>query len=458
MNQDTPPEAQQADPASVIGRNRATLGDFFAKRAVYDLQPAVERHADAMVLPSLRIAVLREPAIGDEYGLRDRNARVVDGGAYTAEGEIIRGGLHRSGGLRFHMPRPDMAAALSACGPAGDDPVMEEGRWIYAGFLYGHFGHFLVESLGRLWALDRMRDWADGICWILPVPPRRNAAAFAEAVLKKRFIQDMLRRLGVDKELRVITRPTVFRRLAVPSLLMLNGPDSVAAGHPVFRRFVRRIGADRNDAPTLPGLYVSRAGMVGNGRFAEEERLEDAFASAGWQVLRPETRSVEEQVALYRAARQLVFAEGSALHLYAYVARPRQRVGIILRRLPAKMKFPNQLQGFGVAEVHVADAIAGILLPEEGEVEEERDPTYWNKAEIVLDHPRLGDWLVEAGFLDAAQRAEAWGWLDETPLPPEAPEGALFGPGMVPRSRLLPTPAAEGEAPGDDQPNQAGAA
>lgn len=457
MNEDPSPEAQPADMAEMIERNRAMLGDFFAKRAIYELQPTVERHADAVVLPSLRVAVLREPAIGVEYGIRDRNARVVDGGAYTAEGEIIRSALHRSGGLRFHMPRPDLAVALEACGPAGDDPVVEEGRWIYGGFLYGHFGHFLMESLGRLWALDRLRDWADGICWILPVPPRRNAAAFGDAVLKKRFIQDTLRLLGVDKELRVITRPTVFQRLAVPSLLMLNGPDSVAAGHPVFRRFIRRIAEDQAEPPTLPGLYVSRAALVGNGRFAEEERLEEAFAQAGWQVLRPETKSVPEQVALYRSARQLVFAEGSALHLYAYAARPRQRVGIILRRLPAKMKFPNQLHGFNVAEVHVADAIAGILLPDEQEAEEDRDPTYWNKAEIVLDHQHLGDWLVAHGFLDAAQRAEAWAWLDATPLPPEAPEGAMFGPGMVPRARLVQASAAEGEAQGDDQASTAGA-
>jgi hypothetical protein len=125
VNEDASPEAQPAELAEVIERNRAMLGDFFAKRAVYELQPTVERHADAVVMPSLRVAVLREPAIGVEYGLRDRNARVVDGGAYTAEGEIIRSALHRSGGLRFHMPRPDLAVALEACGPAGDDPVLE---------------------------------------------------------------------------------------------------------------------------------------------------------------------------------------------------------------------------------------------------------------------------------------------------------------------------------------------
>lgn len=441
-----PPTAPPpAGGEAVADQNRALLRRFLAEPIGYDEEPAIEHHEKAVVVPSLRSIALADPVIEAEYGYSSRAGIAVDGGPYTAAGAIIPRSLHRAG-ARVHMPRPDLAAALEACGPALSTPVTQRGRWLYGGGLHHHFGHFLTESLGRLWAMEPLRDWADGIVWTLASPRPGQAARFASQTLARPYVQDTLRLLGLDgKKLLVVIRPTIFEHLAVPSALMLNASADVAAGHPAFRRFVGRMAGEDGPA-TLPGLYVSRAALVPPARFAEEEALEQAFLRAGWQVLRPEDRSVPEQIALYRAARRLVFAEGSALHLYAYVARPEQRVGIILRRLPPKTKFAIQLQDSGVTEVHVADAIAGIALPADAASVKGRAATA-NQGSTVLDYRQLGDWLVQRGFLSAGERADAWGPLEAIPLPEEAPAEQTFGPFMVPRARLMPARATKPAPP-----------
>lgn len=433
-------QAAQAAPAPADQpeRNRALLRGFLARRIAFDAEPVIERHAEAIVLPALRANALADPALAAEYGL-EAATRIVDGGAYTAEGAIIPEGLHRAGG-RVHMPRPDLERGLMDQGAPRRAPFRRSGRWILGGSLHHHFGHFMMESLGRLWAMESLDGWAEGIVWTLAAPRAEGNARFAATLLQLPFVRDTLRLLGLGAlRHEVVLRPTAFEHLAVPSVLMLNGPPDVAAGHPAFRRFIRRLGEAPGgpQAGSLPGLYVSRAGLVAPARFAGEELLEQAFARAGWQVMRPEAMSVPDQIALYRAARRLVFAEGSALHLYAYVARPEQRVGILLRRLPAKAKFAEQLRGFGVTEVHVADAIAGIGLPDDATIVRGRGAGARHGA-TVLDYRVLGDWLVERGFLSTAERADAWAALDALPLPAEAPDGVATGPFMVPRQRSMP--------------------
>jgi hypothetical protein len=61
-------------------------------------------------------------------------------------------------------------------------------------------------------------------------------------------------------------------------------------------------------------------------------RSSTTWEAHGYTIIRPETMSLSRQIIAYNAVEELVFAEGSALHLYAPVARPDQRVFVIWRR------------------------------------------------------------------------------------------------------------------------------
>jgi len=50
-----------------------------------------------------------------------------------------------------------------------------KGRYLFAGQLWYHFGHYMVESLSRLWALDHLDEKPDGIIFIPKRPGGRPA-------------------------------------------------------------------------------------------------------------------------------------------------------------------------------------------------------------------------------------------------------------------------------------------
>jgi hypothetical protein len=324
-----------------------------------------------------------------------RGSLVFDGGLYDAAGRILQTGIHL-GGNRRHLP--------ATTAPAGATEKLS-GTWLYGGVLYDHFGHFLTESLGRLWCFPSMRKRIDGVVWSLQRPVSAGKLADFEQMPNRGFHADVLNLLGVTVPHRVAIRPLEVERLIVPHQLAMNVSGPALAGDVRYRRFLAETLTVSVPAPAdLSGqLYVSRAGLSGRGRFVLEEHIEEVLSAAGWRIMRPETMSISNQLAQYRAARDILFAEGSAIHLYALIANRRQRVGILFRRLPPKAKFANQLRACGLQVIHEIDAITGYYCQEEEATALELTGRELNGAETMLDFDRLGQQLVAAGFLRQRQ-------------------------------------------------------
>ncbi|MEY8841626.1 DUF563 domain-containing protein [Cribrihabitans sp. XS_ASV171] len=199
------------------------------------------------------------------------------------------------------------------------------GTWLYAGDYWSHFGHFLFESLARLWVMEHLDLKLDGILYTWP---RHGAPAVCR---EESFQRQLLRRCGADLPVRIVNRPTRAERLVVPRQGCGLGP--MAAGTPEFRGFIR----ERLRAGMRPGphrrLYLSRAGYwLRRGGHFDEERLAKLLANEGYHEFRPEKCTLDEQIEAYMGAEHIVAPDGSALHLVAFVAEPGQRVAVILRR------------------------------------------------------------------------------------------------------------------------------
>lgn len=82
-------------------------------------------------------------AFRDEYPGKLLMGLFDDRGRYV-EGTILS---RRSGEMGIPMPR-EIRAELDSATPGG---VAHEREAIYAGVLYFHYGHFLLESSARLW-------------------------------------------------------------------------------------------------------------------------------------------------------------------------------------------------------------------------------------------------------------------------------------------------------------------
>lgn len=276
------------------------------------------------------------------------------------------------------MPAPTLAPG---------EPVQDlPGRHLFAGHFRHHFGHFLVESTARLWALDHVKP----VDSILYLPYRGDTGR------------------GIDThdaffDLLGVTAPRVacsgvlrVEKLIVPELGF--GWGERYAGSPGYRAFIKgrlaHVVPDGSDR-----LYVSRAKLrAERGGVLGEALIEDILARAGFEVFHPERHPIAVQIARYKAASRIVGLDGSALHLAAFVVRPETRVTMILRRSRANTAdYRLQFQSFAGITPDEIDAIRTDWISGDA-----------NRADFQsvgeLDFARLAARLRELGHLQAGSQ------------------------------------------------------
>jgi len=221
-----------------------------------------------------------------------------------------------------------------------DEPIVDlPGRHLFAGHFRRHFGHFMVESTARLWALDRLPP-LDGILYL----PYRGESATDEGASVVGH-DDFFRLLGISVPIRSHATALRVEQLYLPELGF--GWRERYAGSPAYRAFMqtrlRGVAADGG-----PDLYISRARLKAErGGVLAESVIEDNLARAGYEVFHPERHPLDVQIARYRAARRIVALDGSALHLAAYVVAPATEITMILRRSKANIAdYTLQFQSF----------------------------------------------------------------------------------------------------------------
>ncbi|MGH1355124.1 MAG: glycosyltransferase family 61 protein [Thalassovita sp.] len=307
----------------------------------------------------------------------------------NGDGPPYRCGVLNSGGgyvPRGATWRREVNITLPPDVPSGPMDHLS-GRWLWGGLLFNHFGHFLTESTARLWAL---RDRHDGILFV-PRSPQHPPP--------KTFQTDLLKLLIGDRAIRMIQRPTQVQNLDVAG--QGSGLGRIAEGTKAYRDFVARSFAHEIQPEGPKKLFISRSGMNENsGGFVGETVLDDRMAAAGYIVFHPERHDIATQIARYKAAKRIIGFDGSALHLLAMVARPEQRIAIILRRKPGKSSaLRRQIAAFTGRAATMINALdparSGMMIGKKLSIRE-------------LDLIAIGTGLKKNGFLpDAAE----WGGL-----------------------------------------------
>lgn len=260
------------------------------------------------------------------------------------------------------------------------------GRWLWGGVLYNHFGHFQVEGLSRLWPLPGLNWDVDGVIFVARDP--------ADAAIRT-YQAEYLRLLIGGVPVRVVTRPTRVSHLIVPGQGF--GLGEIGAGTRIFRRFIQAHFAP-DVAPAGPGrLYVSRSLQgAGKGGISGEEIINDRMAREGYEVFHPEAHSISEQIARYRAARQIVGFDGSAFHLIAMVARKDQELAVLLRRKRGRsLSLQRHLTHFTKREPLIVNGFT-------------QDHHAGRSNVADLDLSRMGTVLKRGGFIHAD-----WGPLSD---------------------------------------------
>lgn len=324
-----------------------------------------------------------------------RNVLLVPWGSNEPSGARRAAGLFDTSGK--HIPSGD-------CLRYDDDPLTIvpeydraapvetlKGRYIYGGMAYSHFGHFLCESTGRLWALDHLKD-IDGVIWL----PKARLGHSAKQV---RHYNNFFEALG-RPDLKLISPQvnTRIEELVIPEQGF--GIGEMSAGRPEYRDFMRKnLGHDI--PPKGPRrLYISRAQLnTKRGSVLLENRIEAMMRASGYRIMHPEGRKLGSQICRYKNVESIVALDGSALHLAAMVMRPDAKVAIINRGPSQNIDdYIRQFQAFaGITPTRI-EAIKSYWF-EAGRRVVKRE------THALLDFPAVGAALVAAGFI---KDATAW--------------------------------------------------
>jgi hypothetical protein len=172
---------------------------------------------------------------------------------------------------------------------------------VFGGFLFEHYGHFMLESLGRLWAPAS----ADHIpvVWLPSTGPALTA-----------WQHDMLDLVEAPPQRFVIGG--VDGPVSVGELLVADQGFEVRRYlHPWFSSFLGRIDA----TPAGDKVWLSRTGLGERSGVAEEPEVEALVAAAGWRVEHLEQHGVRRQAEILANASHVAGVEGSALHNLLFV-------------------------------------------------------------------------------------------------------------------------------------------
>lgn len=228
--------------------------------------------------------------------------KVLRGGVITSDGSVERSSLlYRSFSQVVFSPKDRCVT-----------PATIEGEYIYGGFLFDHFGHFILESLSRSWACREIDE--------IPI-------VFASSAMLKDWQADIFDVLGILDRIVVIHRPTRFKTLWLPEA----GYRIQDFMHPYHAEFLGCFSSSLIEHDAKP-IWLSRSALSADKRIAGEEKLEEVLRQVNWKIVCPETLSIREQLQLIASAPMVAGVEGSALHAAALIREFKGPL-VVIRRL-----------------------------------------------------------------------------------------------------------------------------
>lgn len=260
------------------------------------------------------------------------------------------------------------------------------GTYLFGGIGRHHFGHFLMETASRLWALEGQQAKFDGLL-LLPMP----GIDFG-AVLRRR-LQIFFDLMGPRLPIHLVTHDLTVERLFVPAQGFGHQQWSVAT--PEFRRFVRGRIVQGCTPQGPEKLYISRSKLKHAFQHMDQEaRVEALMEAAGYTVFHPQQHDMKVQCEAYRAAKVIVGGDGSAFHLAPFALQPDTRVGLIQRRVRAAPvdAIARQIEAFVRVDLIRLNPLSragdGTLLPAVG-----------RKQTQPIEFDQLKAQLEEAGLI-----------------------------------------------------------
>ena len=164
---------------------------------------------------------------------------------------------------------------------------------VYFGLFFRHWGHFLVDLLGRMWYIARFG--------------RKKVVYLGEEEPTGNFLE-CFRLLGLEEEdLIRVTKPTQFRNVIVPEFSCKSCEWYSDEYRDIFNTMVANA-----QTQGIPGkkIYFSRLDF-GRGKEVGEKQIAQWALSNGFTAVAPEKLTVIQQIAIWNSAEEILCLDGS---------------------------------------------------------------------------------------------------------------------------------------------------
>lgn len=298
-------------------------------------------------------------------------------GVYNRFGGLIREGLRQD--IDYlkpeHFTQIDKEHITLPCSKSISNL---SGHYIYLGFYTEHHGHFLLETLSRLWAIKNSEQF-DGFIFNDFIIPRKSDEF-------SNFALFCFNKLGIDTDkIIVLEHDVVIEKLTIPNAqcYILN------KAHPNYIDIFKRLrhGVLDIKANNLK-LYLSRSKLQKRKRkIVNEHKIEEVFTEHGFKVIYMEDLAIDMQLFFLQNAKAIAGLEGSALHNCLFMKPGGKVINICSVRQPEHVK-PNQIMCNQLNSMH------SLFIPFTGQVIDEVKQT------ARFDIPALRRALKNLNFND----------------------------------------------------------
>lgn len=183
--------------------------------------------------------------------------------------------------------------------------VMRDETAVYVGYFNSHWGHFTVDCLPCFWFLWEHTD-AD-----------KYVFSFDEEKTPEipHNIREALELLGVWNKVEIISSPTRFRHLYVPTKGLVSEEYMLPESIKVFDRIVENALNTPCDRPLPDKLLMSRARLP-KAKLNDlgTENVEGLFTANGFEAVYPEQMSLTELIWYLSRAKETVAISGTLMH------------------------------------------------------------------------------------------------------------------------------------------------
>lgn len=186
-----------------------------------------------------------------------------------------------------------------------ENPVFKDEKVVYCGYLVHHWGHFLIESITRLWYVLENEPGVDKYVFFIDDQEERT--------IKGNF-REFLELLKIWDRVEIVNTPTTYREVIVPG----QGFSLMRFYSPKFLDMVEYLVSNAKFDPaweTVDKIFFTRSNFAkGNNYDFGLEVLDNYYRKNGYMILAPETITLSHMIFLVRNATEFATISGSVHH------------------------------------------------------------------------------------------------------------------------------------------------